>query len=216
MAGGKGERLGTALPKQFLPLNGVPTILYSIKSFQEAIPGIDIILVIPKKHESNWQSIAKGAHIKASLAFGGSTRYQSVKNALVHIKYEAGIIAIHDAARPFITKQLIQNLFKAAEINGNAIPSIPIKDSIRQKKGDSYIHVDRNEFIAIQTPQCFKTNIILKAYKKEFTPSITDDAGLVESIGEEIHVIPGEEMNLKITNKQDLIVAESIAKKWQY
>lgn len=198
VAAGSGSRAGTSLPKQFELIGGKPTLLWSIEAFYKSNPHIKIILVLPKNFIDYWKN--SNPDLDYEIVAGGEQRFHSVQNGLSLIK-EEGLVAVHDAARPFISSNLIKSLFDNAQQKGSAIPIIGVKDSLR-KNG---ISVDRSEYSAIQTPQVFKTEWIKDAYSKlSFNPSFTDCATLVEKAGHPINFCEGEEINFKITTSTDV------------
>lgn len=213
VAGGSGTRMNSPVPKQFLKLNGLPVLMHTINKFSDINHGIEIILVLPTPLIPEWQELCKEFNFNTPLktAEAGDTRFHSVKNGLALIK-EEGIVAVHDAVRPLVNTKTIVSAYKAAEMYGNAVPAIPLNDSIRQIESTKSIAVDRARYCMIQTPQCFTTEIIKKAYLKEYKFSYTDDASVVESLGEKIHLIDGTPDNIKITTPQDLVVAEALLK----
>lgn len=213
VAGGTGTRMNLPVPKQFVLINGKPVMVHAIAAFYEAYPDIEVIMGLPKQHLDTWNEIAKehlpDKHI--TIIEAGESRFQTVKNCLATIK-EEGIVAVHDAARPLVTGKIIIAGFKAAEMYGTAVPAIPLYDSIRQIDSTRSIAVDRAKYCLIQTPQCFKTDVIQKAYKKEYKFTFTDDATVVENSGEKIHLVDGHPDNIKITTPRDLVVAEALMK----
>jgi 2-C-methyl-D-erythritol 4-phosphate cytidylyltransferase len=211
VAGGAGNRMQTATPKQFLKLNGKPIVMHSIYKFASSGLNPEIILVLQKEQHEYWKQLCSEHNFTTphKLAEGGETRFHSVKNGLFHIKGE-GIVGIHDAVRPLVNPKTIVTAFKAAEMYGNAVPAIPLNDSIRQIDSTKSLAVDRSRFCSVQTPQCFTTQILKKAYTKEFKNQFTDDATLVESTGEKIHLIDGTPDNIKITTPLDLAIAEAL------
>ena len=143
---------------------------------------------------------------------GGETRFESVKNGLSLIPDEEGIVAVHDAVRPLVTKKTIVNSFKAAERYGNGVPAIPLNDSIRQIESSRSVAVDRSKYCLIQTPQCFSISLLKKAYSQDYKYTFTDDASVVESLGESIYLVDGNVDNLKLTTPTDLVIAEAVIK----
>ena len=201
--------MGNAIPKQFLPLHGIPIMMHTIRHFYELA---DIIFVtLPKQWFSYWNEL-QGTYdfnIPHTLVEGGNTRYESVKNAVAYLP-EEGLVAVHDAVRPFVTSPFIQSCFDYAENHGNAVAAISIKDSLRMNVDTKTKAVNRNDFFAVQTPQIFPCEVIKKAYKQDYQPCFTDDATIVESLGYDIKLIQGDESNLKITTVDDLLMAEYI------
>ncbi len=211
VAGGSGTRMGASIPKQFLLLGGRPLLMYSIEAFREAVPDIPIILVLPEDQQDAWDNLCDQYCFDEphTIVSGGSTRYQSVKNGLALLTGE-GYVAIHDGVRPLIRKDTILTLFREAEIHSNAIPVISPKDSLRWADSAGNRVIDRNFVKIIQTPQVFELNKLKAAYVQEYEEWMTDDAGVWERAGNAVHLAPGQESNLKITDKVDLEVAEAM------
>ncbi len=213
MAGGNGTRMKSAIPKQFMELHGKPILMRSIQKFFTSLEDCSIIVVLAKEHQDEWSSLCKQHQfiITHAIADGGDTRYASVKNGLALVP-EGCIVGIHDAARPLVSSETIIRTFEEAEIMGNASPAVPLSDSIRRLKGKENTAVDRKDYSIIQTPQCFQSHLIKKAFEKSYKPEFTDDATVLESYGEKIHLIEGNRENIKITTAQDLIIAEALFK----
>ena len=150
--------------------------------------------------------------VSPQVVMGGETRFNSVKNGLDAITDEEGLVAIHDGVRPLIGKELIHRVFHAAEENGNAIPVVSVNDSLRKIEGEDNSPVNRDDFKIVQTPQCFELSVIKRAFNQSFSPAFTDEASVVESAGETIHLVEGERINIKITTPADLLIAESFYK----
>jgi len=207
LAAGEGKRSGLDFPKQFFEINGKPIICYTIEKFLE-IKKIEIILVVNKN--KNWEKILSNYKNLSNISIvkGGKRRYDSVKNGLKFIKDE-GIVAIHDGARPLLSKSLIKNLFKNALKNNNAIPYINLKDTIRKVDQNKNKSLNRKNYVLIQTPQVFQSSEIKKAYKQKFNNKFTDDSNVFESLNKKINLIKGEEKNFKITTKNDLKLAKN-------
>lgn len=211
VAGGLGTRMNAGIPKQFLLLGGKPVLMHSIESFSSSYSDITIILVLPAGQFSTWQALCDqhGFTLPHQVVEGGETRFHSVKNALSTI-LNAGLIAIHDGARPLISVSLIREAFLTARQLGNCIPVIPLNESLRKLENGGSQAVIRSGFCIVQTPQVFRSDIIKKAYEQKYREHFTDDATVVESIGEVIHLIDGDPVNLKITHPSDLAAAEAI------
>jgi 2-C-methyl-D-erythritol 4-phosphate cytidylyltransferase len=212
VAAGSGSRMGTEIPKQFLPLHGQPVIARTISRFLQFDPEIEIVVVLRPEYSSQWNEIAEKYFSKISFTIceGGSERYFSVQNALHCIKDKTGIVAIHDAVRPLVSKDTIAGCFAAAEEKGNAIPIVAVNDSLRHLTTNGSRKVNRNEFCMVQTPQCFRLDKILPAFKSEWHSSFTDDASVLEATGEEIHLVKGNYENIKITTPTDLKIAHAL------
>jgi 2-C-methyl-D-erythritol 4-phosphate cytidylyltransferase len=216
VAGGKGERMGSDTPKQFLELAGKPILMHTIEKFKSTFPTIEIILALPENQVDFWKELCSLHTFDVNshqLVFGGKTRFHSVKNALTLVKQDS-IVAIHDGVRPLVSSETIKKCFNEAESKGNAIPSIDVIESLRHvsKQDNSNKAVARNCYQLIQTPQCFSSELILNAYKQEFDTSFTDDASVVEALGEKINLVEGNKDNIKITSQIDLKIAEALLK----
>ena len=214
VAGGKGERMGSETPKQFLELSGKPILMHTIEKFKSTFPTIEIILALPENQIDFWKelcSLHKFDINSHQLVFGGKTRFHSVKNALELVKQES-VVAIHDGVRPLVSSETIIKCFNGAESNSNAIPSTDVVESLRQvsKQDNSNKAVTRSCYKLIQTPQCFSSAIILKAYQQSFDEKFTDDASVVEALGEKINLVEGNKENIKITSPIDLKIAEAL------
>ncbi len=204
VAGGSGLRMGHSIPKQFLLLNGKPILLHTIERFFNYDNNINLVIVLPQEQVKYWKQLCTEHNclIPHQIAPGGSTRFQSVKSGLSLI--HSGIIAIHDGVRPFPSTPLIATCFEIAKKNGNAVPAIPSQDSIRHIKGGNNYPVDRSSFRFVQTPQVFTHTILQRAYSQKEQVLFTDDASVVQELGESIHLVEGERNNLKITTPADL------------
>ena len=205
------------IPKQFHLLNGKPVLLHSLEAFANAIPGLEIIVVLPEDHIGTWKEIVTlyQANIAHTIVAGGETRYQSVKNGLKHITMP-GFVAVHDGVRPLITKEGISRLFAEAEKFESAVPVIAINDTVRQTMGENSRVIDRNELRLVQTPEIFHSDILLEAYERPESAAFTDVTSVVESAGySKIHLCEGEAENIKITRPIDFLMAEAILKQRQ-
>jgi 2-C-methyl-D-erythritol 4-phosphate cytidylyltransferase len=207
-AGGIGKRMNSDLPKQFLPIQGEAILAHTIKVFYTYNQEIQIILTLPKEWLDYWQEYISKNHFKIihSVVEGGIERYDSIKNALEIATGE--LIAVHDGVRPMLSQQTIMEGFDLADKKGNAVPTFPIKESIRKVLDNRTESVLRKDYSLVQTPQVFQQAQLRKAYEIHFHPGITDDASLVEEAGFKIHVYKGNEENIKITSPIDLILAE--------
>lgn len=213
VAGGSGTRMNSPVPKQFILLNGKPVLMHTLSRFLETGFPIEIILVLPPGQFNSWEQLCRqhGFHASLRITEGGETRFHSVKNGLALIESD-GIVAVHDAARPLVSVKTIITAYKAAEMYGNAVPAVPLSDSIRQIDSTRSIAVDRSRYCKIQTPQCFDVRILKTAYEQEYRYTFTDDATVVESIGEKVHLIDGNHDNIKITTPEDIAIAEAMIK----
>ncbi len=213
VAGGKGTRINSKLPKQFIALNGKPILLHTIEAFFTYSEKISVVLVLPEDDFGIWESISKEFNFKKPITIqkGGETRFQSVKNGLDKIDGE-GLVAIHDGVRPLVSVDLIGASFRLAAVHGSAVAAVRLKESIRVTDQDTTKAVDRSKFRLIQTPQTFNLQLIKKSYKIKEDPSLTDDASVAEKSGHKISLFEGSYQNIKITTTEDLIVAEALMK----
>jgi 2-C-methyl-D-erythritol 4-phosphate cytidylyltransferase len=210
VAGGKGTRIKSVLPKQFIELNGKPVLLHTLEAFIRYSPSIRIVLVLPEDDFEIWRSICEKFEFNypVTLQKGGETRFQSVKNGLQNIT--EGLVAIHDGVRPLVSEDIIGASFRLAAIHKCAIAAVRLKESIRMTDQDNTKAVDRSRFRLIQTPQTFDVSLIKKAYEQKEEISFTDDASVAERAGNIISLFEGSYENIKITTQEDLIVAKAL------
>jgi 2-C-methyl-D-erythritol 4-phosphate cytidylyltransferase len=215
VAGGSGTRMNSAIPKQFLVLNGLPVLIHTLNLFNHSNAKPQLILVLNSDYHEYWKELCKKFDFKIphKLVKGGDNRFQSVKNGLEIINDEEAVVAIHDAVRPLTPLSVIDNTYIYAEKNGNAITAIKSRDSIRQIQGSHSISLLRDDIYLIQTPQTFKLMQLKKAYKQTYSTKFTDDASVVESSGEKINLTEGSYENIKITFPEDIAIAEAILNK---
>ena len=211
VAGGKGVRMGTAMPKQFLDLGGHPVLYHTIKAFVDAYEDMHLVLVLPTDQLSYAQMVLQSfpERIDITIVAGGETRYHSVQNGLKAVEGEA-IIFVHDGVRPLVMPALIQRCYETALDRGTAIPAIPVADSMRIVDGDDSDPVDREAMRIIQTPQTFRSDVLLPAFAQEWKPSFTDEATVVEAAGTDVVLVEGERSNIKVTTPEDLLIAEAL------
>ena len=208
VAGGSGLRIGGAIPKQFQLFHGKPLLWYAIQAFAKACADIEIMLVLPSAHFSFWEDLrAKYSFPPLQLVVGGSTRSQSVSNALAFVPATA-LVAIHDAVRPYITPSLINASYAAAAASGACVLAVPSKDSIRYRHPDGTSQpLQRANVMLVQTPQTFLAGLLQDAYKlASLDGSFTDDATVAEAAGHKIAIVPGDYANIKITTPEDLLL----------
>ena len=215
VAGGKGERMGQNIPKQFLELAGKPILMHTIEKFYNTFPQLKIILALPKNQFDFWEELCckkEFTTIPYQIVAGGKTRFHSVQNALAFVD-EEGIVAVHDGVRPLVSQKTIIDCFEIAQKFGSAVPVVDLVDSIRYVCKTENKAVNRSCYKAVQTPQCFKSSLIKKAYLQPYSESFTDDASIVETTRITIHLVDGNKENIKITSPQDLIIAKSLLEK---
>ena len=211
VAGGVGTRMSSSIPKQFLLLKGMPILMHSIKAFFDYDKTIEIILALPEFQFEYWEDLCVQYQFKIDhrVVKGGETRFESVRNALSFANSD-GLIAIHDGVRPLVSQQTIKFCFEKAEKQGSAIPVVDITDSVRKIELNTNRAVDRSALKAVQTPQIFKAYLVKKAYSQPYQPQFTDDAGVVESMGQAVFLVEGNKENIKITTPLDIKIAEAL------
>lgn len=206
-----GLRAGLPTPKQFALINGYPLVMHTLRALHTAEILQRLLLVLPTTHVAHWKILCKQYDfpIAHRVVGGGNTRYHSAKNALKALTGEEnGLVAIHDASRPFVSKTLLARCFKEAKSRGNAVPVVPLRDTIRERNHHGKTQAkNRAAYCIVQTPQVFTHATLKIAYAQPFSPRFTDDASAVEHIGQPIHCVEGETANTKITYPEDLIWA---------
>ncbi len=216
VAGGKGLRMGGDIPKQFMVIEGMPLLMRTIAAFARYDKDLRIILVLPKDHQAYWKNLCQEYHftLPYTLANGGATRFESVKNGLALIDDEENsLVAVHDGVRPFVNEETIAAAFQKAAETGAAIPVTDSVDSLRQLTEDGgSIALERKNIKLVQTPQVFQTRLLKKAYEQPYRESFTDDASVVEALGAQITLTPGNRENIKITTPFDLSIAQMLLK----
>ena len=212
VAGGKGSRMESDMPKQFILLAGKPILMHTIEAFDQCNVS-NIIVVLPPNQIAFWKELCTqfSFNLSHEILAGGASRFESVQNGLV-LCNEEDLVAIHDGVRPFITAEIINNSFDVAAQKGNAVVAVRLKDSIRKVDLLGNKNVNRDAYFLIQTPQTFKCNIIKDAYQAQDHINFTDDASVLEANGHAINLIPGDYKNIKITTPEDLLVAEAFYK----
>ncbi len=220
VAGGSGTRMGGDIPKQFMNIGGRTILVRTVEAFLSAFNGdIDIVLVLPEAHVDMWRECCARDNFDADsvkIAFGGQTRFHSVKNGLTLVKSlscgnDDALIGIHDGVRPLVSNETIIEAYSTAEAKGTAIPVIDSVDSIRSIGCDGESKAeDRSKFKLVQTPQTFRLSVISSAYDLEYKDTFTDDASVVEANGVKITLSKGNRENIKMTTPFDLIVAEAL------
>lgn len=213
VAGGSGSRMGSPVPKQYLDLCGEPILVRTIRKFFEFDPTIEMVLVLPEGDKQKWEVLKRRffPEHQMNTCSGGKSRFHSVKNGLALIE-NAEIIGIHDAVRPLLTMRTLSLCYKSAAEHGAVVPVFPMKSSLRALNGSSSMALDRSSIVAVQTPQCFKKEVLNKAFQLEYREVFTDDASVAEAAGFDIHCVDGNEENIKITSPYDLLIAEVFIK----
>ncbi len=211
VAGGSGKRMGAEVPKQFLELAGRPVLMHTIERFKSFSDAIEIITVLPEDQLRHWVELQEkySFSVPQTLVKGGSARFYSVRNGLEFVNLP-GLVAIHDGVRPFVSNDTIKRCFETAEKLGNAIPTVPVSESLRMVTDTGNHPVNRLLVRQIQTPQVFNSELLKKAYLQDYRHEFTDDATVLESSGEKINLVEGNRENIKITNPEDLIISRAL------
>ena len=199
-------------PKQFMNVAGTPILMHTLKAFYDYHQAIELIVVLPSEYMETWMDLCEQHHFKIphKMVVGGSSRFESSRNGLNVIKGE-GLVAIHDAARPLVSVDVIARSFDTAEKKGNGIASVSLKDSIREVSEKFNRNVNRDSYCIIQTPQTFQISLIKKAFESADSSKVyTDDASVLEDIGEEVVLSKGSYENIKVTTPVDLLTANAI------
>jgi 2-C-methyl-D-erythritol 4-phosphate cytidylyltransferase len=215
VAGGKGLRMGTDLPKQFMPIGGKPVLMHTLERFYCYDPRLRIVLVLPKDHQLFWRELCEKHHftVPHQIADGGKTRFESSKNGLAMIPADAeGLVGIHDGVRPFVSAEVIARCYDAAREDYAAIPVMPVTDTLRYVDRGQGSNVMRDHFRTVQTPQVFDIALARKAFDQPDRPTFTDDASVVESLGCQVTMVEGNRENIKLTTPFDLKLAELLLK----
>lgn len=214
VAGGQGLRMGSDIPKQFLPIGGKPVLMRTIERFYEYDATLSIIVVLPREQQNYWKELCKKHNfdIRHALADGGATRFASSKNGLAAIPDNAdGVVAIHDGVRPFVSTEVIGRCFEAAKKEGAAIPVLPVTDTLRhidaQGGGKNVL---RTDYRIVQTPQTFGIALAKEAFQQPYCEGFTDDASVIEAMGHCVSMVEGNRENVKMTTPFDLKIAETL------
>lgn len=213
VAGGHGVRMGSEVPKQFIPIDDKPVLMRTINVFRSCGIQLGMVLVLPREQREYWLNLCAryGFESPKLIADGGASRFYSVRNGLALIpKSETGVVGVHDGVRPFVSAKIICKCYAEAHYSGAAIPVTPVVETLRRRSDN--ITVDRNEFCLVQTPQCFSLELLRRAYRQPYNECFTDDASVAEAAGMKISLIEGSRQNIKITTPFDLAVGEVLAK----
>lgn len=211
VAGGKGLRMGSDIPKQFLPIGGKPVLMRTLERFREYSADLQIILVLPEAQQDYWRQLCEEYHfdVEYQLANGGQTRFHSVQNGLALVPDDAeGVVGVHDGVRPFPSIEVIKNCYETARTAKAVIPVIPVVETVRHLEKEGSVTVPRDEYKLVQTPQTFDIQLLKAANCQPYNDGFTDDASVVESYGHEITLVEGNRENIKITTPYDLKIAE--------
>jgi 2-C-methyl-D-erythritol 4-phosphate cytidylyltransferase len=215
VAGGKGLRMGGEIPKQFLPICGKPILMRTIDRFREYSKEIGIILVLPKAQQDYWKELClKYPSFNSEgiqIADGGQTRFHSVQNGLNLVPNDAqGVVGVHDGVRPFVSVETIKRCYEAAREVKAVIPVTEVVETLRYTPENK--NVFRGDYRLVQTPQVFDIQLLKEANKQEYKDTFTDDASVVEGIGQKVTMVEGNRENIKITTPFDITIAEALLK----
>jgi len=210
-AGGKGLRMGGDIPKQFLTIGEKPILMHTIERFHSYSNNINIIIVLPKIQINYWKDLCRkyNFNIPCQIAEGGETRFHSIRHGLDLIPdNEQGVVGVHDGVRPFPSIDVIDRCFETAREKKAAIPVSPVVETLRYIPEDK--NVLRSDYRLVQTPQCFDIQLLKKANKQPYSENFTDDASVVEAIGQKVTMVEGNRENIKITTPFDIKIAEAL------
>lgn len=220
--------MGGELPKQFIPIEGRPVLMRTLDTFHACDSSIQIILVLPRDHQEYWRELCAlySFTVPHRIADGGATRFHSVQSGLALVDAPEALVAVHDGVRPFVSHEVISRCYADAEAHGAVVPVIPVVETVRQlireeeAEGEARhlevivnsksVTVDRNAYRLVQTPQTFRATLLRRAYKQPYTDAFTDDASVVEALGEAVTLVDGNRENIKLTTPFDLIVAKAL------
>lgn len=219
VAGGKGLRMGGDMPKQFQLLGDRPVLMVTIERLYAMDNSLQVVLVLPEEHFDLWRELCKqySFQVPLQLAAGGNTRFHSVQNGLAMIDdIEDAIVGVHDGVRPFVAQSVLDKAYREAWINGAVIPMIEIQDSLRHIVGGLGASevVPRDRYRLVQTPQVFRLSLLRRAYEQRYVEAFTDDASVVEALGEQVYAVEGNRENIKLTTPFDMMVARTLMECW--
>ena len=209
-AGGIGKRMGSDLPKQFLVLSGKPILVHTLELFFKYDPTIELILTLPNEWRGYWETVIDKyfCRVPHIVVNGGEERYHSIQNALK--RCSGSYIAVHDGVRPFVSFDTLDRCFSALNEHEAVVPVLKLKESLRQTNDASTNAVDRSSYRLVHTPQCFRADVLRKAYEQPYHAQVTDDACLLEELGYKINLVESNEENIKLTTPFDFLIAEII------
>ena len=209
VAGGKGLRMGGDIPKQFLPICGKPVLMRTLEAFHAYDASMHLILVLPVSQQAYWKQLCEEYQFELvhEIADGGETRFHSVKNGLALVK-EDGLVGVHDGVRPFVSQEVIARCYEEAVSLKAVIPVIGVVETVRHLIEEGSETVPRDQYKLVQTPQVFDVALLRRAYQQEYTDLFTDDASVVEALGEKVYLVEGNRENIKLTTPFDLKLAE--------
>lgn len=211
VAGGKGLRMGSELPKQFLPIGGKPVLMRTLEAFHACNREIQLIVVLPHSQQEFWRTLCREHRFTLPhvVVDGGETRFHSVKNGLALVE-DPALVGVHDGVRPFVSREVIDRCYGLAAEKRAVIPVIGVVETVRRMEGEKSVTVSRDDYRLVQTPQVFDAELLKAAYDQPYTPHFTDDASVVEAWGASVTLTPGNRENIKITTPFDLKIAAAL------
>ena len=211
VAGGKGLRMGTDIPKQFLPIGGKPVLMRTLEAFYAYNQAMQLIVVLPHSQQAYWARLCEEYHFSLPhrVADGGEARFHSVRNGLAWVE-TPGRVGVHDGVRPFVSPEVIARCYALASTKKAVVPVIPVVETVRRLANGGSLTVNREEYRLVQTPQVFDVELLKEAYRQPYSPAFTDDASVVEALGVPVALTEGNRENIKITTPFDLRVAEAL------
>ena len=211
VAGGKGLRMGSELPKQFLPIGNKPVLMHTLEVFRKYDATLYIVLVLPREQQAIWKQLCEEHQftVEHIVVDGGETRFHSVRNGLTQVQ-GPGWVGVHDGVRPFVSIDVIRRCYELAKKHQAVIPVIDVVETVRHLTTNGSETVSRDDYKLVQTPQVFDIDLLKQAYAQECSPFFTDDASVVESIGISVHLAEGNRENIKITTPFDLKIGSAL------
>jgi 2-C-methyl-D-erythritol 4-phosphate cytidylyltransferase len=199
--------MGGDLPKQFIEVNGRPLLAYTLVRIRRFCGEKECVVVMNEDWIDHWQELCERHQLPQHVCVkGGKERFHSVAAGLEQVSGE--LVGIHDAVRPLVSDETIERCFSAAEVHGGAVPVVQVNESLREVTGDENRAVPRSRYRIVQTPQCFQTRLIKRAFEQGYREDFTDDASVFEAAGHRIALVEGNVENIKVTTPQDLLLAE--------
>ncbi|MCF8721455.1 2-C-methyl-D-erythritol 4-phosphate cytidylyltransferase [Nitrospina gracilis] len=214
-AAGQGVRMGTNVPKQFLTLCGKPILQHTLEVFERCGAVNEIVLAVPESDLDMVRQLAESVSTKIkNVVIGGKQRQDSVYNGFQALDADTDLVVVHDGVRPFVRTEHIEASIAAAREDGAAIVAIPLSDTIKKVNKEQFVErtVDRTGLWRMQTPQTFRYALLKEAFSKALADGFygTDEGSLIERLGHPLKIIPGSELNIKITRTEDLALGEKI------
>lgn len=209
VAGGKGLRMGGDIPKQFVPVGGKPVLMRTLEAFHAYDSSMHLIVVLPVTQQAYWKELCDSYRftLPHEVADGGETRFHSVANGLAKVVGD-GWVGVHDGVRPFVSQEVISRCYEEVREKKAVIPVIGVVETVRRLTAAGSETVPRDSYKLVQTPQVFEVDLLLRAYRQPYTDAFTDDASVVEALGEQVYLVEGNRENIKLTTPSDLRMAE--------